>query len=343
MSANSTGVPGSLVSGPFGTGTITFNGPGTRSTTGTDTTVGNAIIFAADATFPSIASEKTLTLTGPVTLSSNRTLMVNVGATVAGKSLTITNVISDGGNNYSLTKAGTGRLVLSGPNTYGGDTKVSGGTLLVNNTTGSGTGSGAVTVNGGTLGGTGIISGVVTNDGGTLSPGASIGTLTISSALVLNGGATTTFEVNGSTPTNDVIVLGAAVTYGGVLNIVTNGTFTAGQTFTLFSGAGGTNASNFASLAGSPGAGLAFTFTNGVLSVLSTGPSGPAMLTNSVSGGVLSLAWPAGQGWRLQSQINALTSGLGTNWVEAANSSVSSTNITIDPTKPTVFYRLVYP
>jgi hypothetical protein len=29
--------------------------------------------------------------------------------------------------------------------------------------------------------------------------------------------------------------------------------------------------------------------------------------------------------------------------VEAAGSSVSSTNFTIDPTKPTVFYRLIYP
>jgi hypothetical protein len=62
-----------------------------------------------------------------------------------------------------------------------------------------------------------------------------------------------------------------------------------------------------------------------------------------VSGGVLSLAWPAGQGWRLESQTNALTVGLGTNWVEAADSSVSSTNITIDTAQPTVFYRLVYP
>jgi hypothetical protein len=35
--------------------------------------------------------------------------------------------------------------------------------------------------------------------------------------------------------------------------------------------------------------------------------------------------------------------GIGSNWIEAANSSVSSTNIPIDNTKPTVFYRLVYP
>ncbi len=81
---------------------------------------------------------------------------------------------------------------------------------------------------------------------------------------------------------------------------------------------------------------------SGSLEVVSTSPS-PATLTNSVTGGVLSLSWPTGQGWRLQSQTNALTVGLSTNWVEAAGSSVSSTNYPIDPTKPTVFYRLIYP
>ena len=50
-----------------------------------------------------------------------------------------------------------------------------------------------------------------------------------------------------------------------------------------------------------------------------------------------------GQGWRLESQTHALSVGLSTNWVEAANSSVSSTNITVDATLGSVFYRLVYP
>ena len=82
---------------------------------------------------------------------------------------------------------------------------------------------------------------------------------------------------------------------------------------------------------------------SGSLKVVSSGPSGPAMLTNSVSGGVLRLSWPAGQGWRLEYQTNALNKGLGTNWLPAAGGSISSTNITIDTTKPTSFYRLTYP
>ena len=116
-----------------------------------------------------------------------------------------------------------------------------------------------------------------------------------------------------------------------------------GRGIRVGSGAGATNVSTFASIAGSPGAGKAFSFTNGVLSVVSAGVS-PVLLTNSVVGGTnLFLSWPAGQGWRLEWQTNLLNKGLSTNWLEAAGSSVSSTNITIDKTKPTVFYRLVNP
>ena len=240
-----------------------------------------------------------------------------------------------------LTFTGVGTNILTAANTYTGNTTVSAGTLLVNGSTSTGT----VTVNGGTLGGTGTIGSAVTvSSGGTLAPGSGgIGELTISGNLTLNAGSTNAFEVNGSTPANDVVAAGGAVTYGGVLSIVPTGTFTAGQTFTLFSGAGAASASNFSSIAGSPGSGLDFTFTNGVLSVVTTGPSGPATITNSFNGGVLSLSWPAGQGWRLQIQTNSLTIGLGTNWTYITDGSLSSTNITVDPSKPTVFYRLTYP
>jgi hypothetical protein len=121
---------------------------------------------------------------------------------------------------------------------------------------------------------------------------------------------------------------------------VPSGTFTAGQTFTLFGGVGTINASNFASILGSPGSGLTFGFTKGVLSVASGVPS-PALLSCSVVGGTtLALSWPAGQGWRLQSQVTARAVGLDTNWVIVTDSSVSSTNILIDKTNGAVFYRL---
>jgi autotransporter-associated beta strand protein len=134
---NSIGTPGSLTSGPFGTGKITFNGASTRSTSGNSITNGNAIDFAADTTFATIASEKSLTLNGPVTLvGASRTLTVNIGATVATEALTLNGAIGDAANGYGLTKAGTGKLILTGTNTYTGATAVTGGTLALakNNT-----------------------------------------------------------------------------------------------------------------------------------------------------------------------------------------------------------------
>jgi fibronectin-binding autotransporter adhesin len=67
----------------------------------------------------------------------------------------------------------------------------------------------------------------------------------------------------------------------------------------------------------------------------------PPIMGFTVSGNVLTLSWPTNSGWTLQQQTNSLSIGLGTNWVDVPGStSIISTNITIDPAKPTVFYRL---
>jgi hypothetical protein len=57
------------------------------------------------------------------------------------------------------------------------------------------------------------------------------------------------------------------------------------------------------------------------------------------------LSWPADhQGWHLQYQADAPSIGLGTNWVTIPGSdTITSTNIPLDASKGTVFYRLVYP
>jgi hypothetical protein len=77
--------------------------------------------------------------------------------------------------------------------------------------------------------------------------------------------------------------------------------------------------------------------------LVAPGPSAPVTLTNSVTGNVLSFSWPAGQGWRLQAQTNSLNTGISNNWVYVTDATVSSTNITINPANPTVFFRLTYP
>ena len=94
----------------------------------------------------------------------------------------------------SFTKTGTGSLALSGANAYDGGTFVSKGTLFVNNVTGSGTGTGTVLVNSGTLGGNGIISGPVRIGNGVPGPAKfmpgraerSPGVLTIANTLTFN-------------------------------------------------------------------------------------------------------------------------------------------------------------
>ena len=74
----------------------------------------------------------------------------------------------------------------------------------------------------------------------------------------------------------------------------------------------------------------------------------PTNLVVSVSGTTLTLSWPSDHiGWRLLQQTNHLALGVSSNpndWGTVSGSaSTNQVNMTIDPAKPTVFYRLVYP
>ena len=142
----------------------------------------------------------------------------------------------------TLNKIGTGTFILSGvSNTFSGGTTISGGTLLANNTNGSATGYGTVTVmNGGTLGGTGIISGTVTvNAGGALAPGNPIGTLTFSNSLILNTMSTNYFSITTGPLSNTVAKVLGGLTCGGtlVVNNTGNAPLAEGNSFKLFNAA----------------------------------------------------------------------------------------------------------
>jgi autotransporter-associated beta strand protein len=130
-------------------------------------------------------------------------LLVSGGATTmtvspaAGNTLTIAGLVQDlsgyGGLPVAITGAGT--TVLNAPNTYSGPTTVSNGVLLVNNTTGSGTGTGPVSVApNGILGGIGTVSGAVVVNGA-ISPGASVGALA-TGAETWGGGGRYICELN---------------------------------------------------------------------------------------------------------------------------------------------------
>jgi autotransporter-associated beta strand protein len=73
--------------------------------------------------------------------------------------------------------------------------------------------------------------------------------------------------------------------------------------------------------------------------------SNPTNITFSVSGNTLGLSWPTDHlGWILQSQTNSLSTGLSANWIDVpGTTSITSTNISINPAVPTMFFRLRHP
>jgi autotransporter-associated beta strand protein len=131
-------------------------------------------------------------------------------------------IIANGSlDTLNVTKAGDGKWILGGPNSYNGTTTVSGGTLLINGN--QSTASGAVAVNGGTLGGNGTLGGSVTvAAAGSLAPGASAGTLSIGggfdiSAQVDGGAGKLDFQLGADTASSDQIAVTGSLTTGGKL------------------------------------------------------------------------------------------------------------------------------
>ena len=175
--------------------------------------------------------------------SGGGTLSMNITGTTA---LTVqagsfSGVLKDqsaGTKIFALSKTTAGTLVLTGTtNTYSGGTTVSGGTLLVNNASGNGLGTGAVAVNAGTLGGTGFTSANITvgNASGTqdamIAPGSgSTGTFSTTGSLSLLSDAVFVFELNGasgSVAADKIVANGVTIDSGAVFS------------FTLLGGASG--------------------------------------------------------------------------------------------------------
>ena len=131
------------------------------------------------------------TITGSGTLVSSSSYQVQSGAI---------NVTLGGAG--SLTKTTSGTVTLGAANLYSGGTFINGGILVVNNTSGSGTGGGNVSINsGGTLAGSGSIGGTVTNRfGGTISAGWNIGQLNSGPQIWL-GGSTDLWEIRDAAST----------------------------------------------------------------------------------------------------------------------------------------------
>lgn len=122
-----------------------------------------------------------------------------------------------------LTKIGPGEQVFSGANAYGSGTVVSNGVLLVNNATGSGTGSGPVGVYGGTIGGTGTVGGVITViSGGSIAPGApvsAIGTLKASTNVTIGAGGSLMVQLRTNGVCDKLVASGTVTISGATLSL----------------------------------------------------------------------------------------------------------------------------
>jgi autotransporter-associated beta strand protein len=223
---------GNTLSGVLSNGTATLaltqSGTGTTTLTGANTYTGPTTVSAgtlqvgngatgslASGTAVTVNAGATLALDLPTASTFSNTLTDNghVTATGAGSIFTLSSTITGAGN-FSLSRSNT--VTVTGANTYTGGTAVRGGTLLVDNTTGSGTGTGAVAINnGGTLGGSGKISGATTlNSGGSLFPSAgtpgTAGTTLHASSLTWNGGSTLTLQL--ADGADDALALSGALT-----------------------------------------------------------------------------------------------------------------------------------
>lgn len=233
---------------------------------------GNQTVIKAAATLDLAGQNvgESLDLQGGKLANSTGTATVTGGITLTAASLVDaalnTNVLLQGALDGagSLTKTGTGRLVLSGANTYGGGTFLSGGTLVFADAA-SLPNTGVVTVSSGTILGFGF-----TIDQTLLDSRLAAST----NAFVLALGTNTSSNLNLSAY--------SAASLGALTDLTFSGSLTVSSTNYLFGGGGGvlTVASN---LSGNRG----ITISNGGTVVLTGNNSHVG--TNTVSSGLLKL------------------------------------------------------
>jgi autotransporter-associated beta strand protein len=208
--SNGVTLNGNLAAANAGAETFNLNLTGPIALGGTGRTINNKMAGALTLGQSTVgASANAITLS--TTAGSGGALTFTGGGTS-------TTVVNDVIQNFAITNPGnvviTGGVVqFNNANTYGlanpqpGDlpnTTVSGGKLLVNNTSGSATGTGKVSVTGGVLGGTGTISSSLSVTGGAVAPGSTgAGTLNVGSDVTFAGTSGFNVELGGTNAGTD--------------------------------------------------------------------------------------------------------------------------------------------
>jgi autotransporter-associated beta strand protein len=226
------------------------------------------------------------TLTGPQSNSGTGNTLYVIGGN--NTSATFGGVISSNtavaGSQVLVNKIGTGTLRLTGANTFTGGLTVSAGTLLVNNVSGSATGTGPLEIlSGATLAGTGMVAGPTTvNNGATFSPGNPSGTLTLLSNLTLNASSLLQFALGTNCGS---VAVGGSLTLAGQLAATNVGGFGAGS-YALFTYGGALTLGNLQLVAAPAGYNYSFdTNTPGVVKLVATLPPPPVIGKPTVRGG----------------------------------------------------------
>ena len=314
-----------------------ISAPSTNCRAITEVNLDGAAINVPDSASSSFLQGMTnvFVMSGGVTLNGSNTNSIHIRQ----------NLLSGGGNG-GLTWNGTNAAVpqatilqLDGTNTYSGTTMI----------------------NVGTLGGIGTLAGpLVLASGCNLYPGGggNLGTFTVNNDVTLNSGVHCSFELNTTNSlaqtdefgtitnyvrllnTNDMLVVSGTLNLSGasltVNNLGTN--LVAGDYFKLFS----KPAVGFTSIslpALDPGLAWQTNLTvDGSIQVV-VPSAAPPTLGVSQSGNVLTFTW-SGSGFKLQSQTNALATGLNGTWFDYPGGGTSGASVTINPANPTVFYRL---
>ncbi|MEO5914508.1 MAG: autotransporter-associated beta strand repeat-containing protein [Luteolibacter sp.] len=241
--------------------------------------------------------------------------------------LNVRNNTSGGTVSMNTDGVSTGRIVIGGPfnpsnvvvgaglvefnNPSGNDRKgtnattINGGRLMVNNTSGSATGTGSVALNStGTLGGQGIISGAVTAaSGSTIAPGNNaIGSLTVGS-LSLAAGSTLNWEITDIATADAMTVTtsNGLTINGGTFNLYNPGTATPFEgtgEFTVFTYTGAISGTGISALAVSEatkvsGHNYVFAISSGTVKLLITSGTIAQTFWNVDSNGT----WSTGSNW----------------------------------------------
>jgi fibronectin-binding autotransporter adhesin len=151
--------------------------------------------------------------------------IVNDGFLAVNRSdaLTLGGKISGSG---AFGQSGSGTTILTGANSYKGNTRVNAGALLINGDQSLATGT-TTAAGGATLGGAGIIGGgVIIADGATLQPGSTLGaasTLTIKGDLSLGAGSKLAMQFGEANVEgggfNDLVNVGGDLTLDGTLDV----------------------------------------------------------------------------------------------------------------------------